>query len=279
MTGSRFLFSLTFLGAISFFLTGCPQPQGPTRVIALFTSDGNVTKSLVSQVLEGSNKADVPVDDIQSLVVTITGIMLDLQADSGVNSVSVFAGATDVNLLDLQGISEIISEAEVPAGTYEKIRIAFSDPRLVLTSDPSTVLTDIQLTANGNLFVSQTFEVSAGQTSIILLDFGGVKLVEQGNGSFTLTPQLRVDLSVFDADVVLSGDVISVDSNAKTLQLAAADGEVTVDYSAATIYWVNDTDTPTGIDGDLLVGISLQIEGTVHFNGSVTAATIHVTST
>jgi len=263
-------------GLVAFGLTGCPA-AGPTRVVAAFTSDGNVAESLVKQVLAGTDKADVPMADIASLTVTITEISLDASGSSEEEAkVVVFEGSTDVDLLDLQGVSEIISEAEVPPGTYTKIRLSIDNPRLVLAAEPEVTLTDIQLTANGRLFVSQTFEVPEGQTSLIILDFGGVKLVQQGNGGFTLTPQLDVSLTVTDADVTANGTVVSVDTEASSLVLSVGDGEISVDLSTAAIFLPTDTDTATGSIASLSAGLTVTVEGLLNVDGSITAAVVRI---
>lgn len=258
-------------------LSGCPRPLGPTRIVAALTSDGNMAKTLVEQVLAGSDKADVPLEAMASLTVTVTEISMDGPGGEGEDGkVTVFEGSTDVNLLDLQGVSEIISEAEVPPGTYTKIRLSIDNPRLVLIAEPEIELTDIQLTANGRLFVSQSFEIPEGQTSLIILDFGGVKLVQQGNGGFTLTPQLQVALTVTDADVAASGSVVSVDAEDQSMVIAVGDGTILVDLSQASIYLPEDTDTPTGSIASLSIGLNVEIEGLLNVDGSVQAAVVRI---
>src|SRR5690606_26212105 len=115
-------------------------------------------------------------------------------------TVNVFTGNLEIDLLNLTDISEILSETEIPAGTYTKVRIHIANPRLVLASDPDTVITDVHLTANNRLFVSQTFEIPEEQTSLIVMDLGSIALRAQGNGGFVLTPQLRVDISITNAE-------------------------------------------------------------------------------
>lgn len=279
MSNLRSLFLLAVLVPATLLLSGCPRPLGPTRIVAALTSDGNMAKTLVEQVLAGSDKADVPIEAMASLTVTVTEISMDGPGGDGENGkVVVFEGSTDVNLLDLQGVSEIISEAEVPPGTYTKIRLNIDNPRLVLLAEPEVELTDIQLTANGRLFVSQSFEVPEGQTSLIILDFGGVKLVQQGNGGFTLTPQLQVSLTVTDADVTVNGSIVSVDVENQSMELAVGDGTVQVDLSQAAIYLPEDTDSPTGTIASLSVGLNVEVEGLLNVDGSVTAAAVRITA-
>ena len=137
--------------------------------------------------------------------------------------------------------------------------------------------TNIQLTANDRLFVSQMFDVPANQTSLILLDFGGIHLVEQGNGDFTLSPQLRVDLTVSDAAVHLSGVIEAIDAQAGVLTIALSDdSEMVVHYTAAVVYLPDDIDTATGTTGDLAAGQQVDIVGTISVAGVVSAETIEI---
>lgn len=249
-------------------LSGCP-PRGETRVVMLVSGDASGA-SLVKMAL--GDKADVDVNEIADFFVTVTEISLDGQG----GPVVVFSGATEINLLDLTGVSQLISDAAVAPGTYTKIRLSIENPRMYLIEEPEAEITDIQLTANGRLFVSQTFEVPAGQTSLILLDFDGLKLVEQGNGGFTLTPQLKVDLSVVDAAATATGTVVSNDADGLVLGIDIGDSEITVEYSVAVIYLATDGETPTGVPADLAVGVSVRVDGLLQADGSIEADVVAV---
>lgn len=262
-------------------LAGCPPCQdGKTRVTAMFTADASA-----------GGKLDVGVDLIQSLTVTLTEISLDRAGNGGgaegegegegegeqdPSKVVVFSGAVDVNLLDLLGVSEVLASVEVPSGAYSKIRLSIENPRLVLVAAPEVELTNIQLTANGRLFVNEDFVLPEGQNSLILLDFGGIKLVQLGNGNYVLTPQLAADVEVTSADVSASGTITSIDTAQDQFVLAIADGELEVTYTDAAIYLPGDTETPTGAEDDLVAGAEVHIEGTLFVDGSVAASAIHV---
>lgn len=272
--------TLAVLAVVSMtVLAGCPPCQdGSTRVTALFTADA------------AAAKLDVGVDLIQSFTVTLTEISLDRAGNGGAegegegegegeqdpSKVVVFSGAVDVNLLDLLGVSEVLASVEVPSGAYSKIRLSIENPRLVLVANPEVELTNIQLTANGRLFVNEDFELPEGQNSLILLDFGGIKLVQLGNGDYVLTPQLAADVEVTSADVSASGTITSIDTAQDQFVLAIADGEIEVVYTGAAIYRPGDTDTATGQETDLVVGAEVHLEGTLFVDGSVAATSIHI---
>lgn len=275
--------------------TGCPMlgiMGGKTHVTLLFTNGGAKSALAVTPV---SGKAVTPVSDVKSLTVTVTQVTLmpgeddssqDTTGEStaedasdGTSSESgtvVFTGSLDVNLLDLTNLSEALSSANVPAGTYSQIRLAISNPRLVLNSDPNTTITNVQLTANGQLFVSDDFTLTAGQDNLIVLDFGGIHLVQEGNGGYLLTPQLRADVTVQSADVASVGTIANLDTSTHTFTLTLTNGSLNVDYTSADIYLSTDTTTPTGTESDLADGLTVEVVGTVDVQGNVTASAIYL---
>lgn len=273
-------------------LSGCPCPE-----------KGQAT-FLVSADLDPAVKVapgEVATDDIASLVVTLTEISLDyanagtttpaegetaeegeaeeseVDEDAG-NKIIVFSGSMDLELRDLIGVSELISNADIPAGKYTKIRLSIEDPRMTLVSDPETIITDIQTTANGRLYVSSNFEVPEGQDSLILLDFQGLHLVQTGNGGYVWTPQLRAEISVEPAAIQVQGTIESVDIEADTLLLLPDSGSeaVQVGYAGAAIYLPDDTDTPTGTEEALTAGTAVIIEGDLDVYGEITATAIWI---
>ena len=300
------LLSIVCLVTIALGLAGCPCDRS-AKVIVLLAGDlsEDGAKSFAASEPVPIKAGEVPLDDIASLKVTVTGISLDyagpVTASEGEGEgegesegegegegepddaskaakVVVFSGEKEVDLRDLTGISELISQAAIAAGHYTKIRIAVQDPKLVLVSDRETTITDIQLTANGHLFVSESFDVPEGQTSLVLLDFQGLHLVETGNGKYVWTPQLRATISVVAADVVVTGTIDTVDAAAGRITVDVGEGSdlVDVDFSGAVIFLPTDTDTPTGAVEDLVTGAAVTVDGTLAVSGLVTANAIHI---
>lgn len=262
---------------------GCPRKSATGHVTIMFGSD---SKSLAGALLKAvAPKAVVDTADIDSLTVTVTQISLDSEDEGETNGeddakaagdVIVFEGSQDLELVSLTGLSEVFSNADIPAGTYTKIRIAIENPRLRLASDPETEITNIKLTANGHLFVSETFEVPADQNSNIQITFEDLHLVLNGNGRYVLTPQLRADILVSSADVSANGTIASVDPDSDSMVVTLAEGDATVLYAGAAIFLPADTDTATGTEADLVVGASVDIVGTIDLDGVITATEIRL---
>lgn len=270
---------LTGAVALGFVLTatGCPLFGAPRN--------GKTNLTLALTTGESALKAGpVDVGDVESLIVTVTSVTFTRAGDDDdeeeeeteeKQQVEVFSGELDVDLVDLTALSEVLSSQEIDAGSYTRIVLDIANPRLILAEDPETVITDVQLTANGRLFVNQSFTLPANQSSLIVLDFGGLHLVETGAGKFVLTPQLQATVGVQSADAQAAGVVAELDTEADTFVLdLGEDGAVDIVYTDAQIFLPGDTDTPTGTEADLLDGISVEVQGTLFVDGSINATVI-----
>ena len=267
--------------------TGCPRTiaKGNAKVTTVFTADSGSLKNVLLNALS-SAKAVVAPADIYSLTVTIDEIALDSDVEGAEEGseetkankakVVVFTGPLEVDLLDLTAVSEVLSTAEVPAGTYTKIRLAVSDPRLVLNSDPNTEITNVKLTANGHVFIGQTFTLEDGEQSLLMLDFGGIHLVKNGNGRYVLTPQLQADLTLTSAEVMSSGEIADLNLDEDTFTLLLTEGDLSVDYSTALVFLETDTDTATGTEADLADGQMVEVTGLLQVDGSVVADSVRI---
>ncbi len=203
-------------------------------------------------------------------------------------TVVVYEGSFDVNLLDLTTLSEVLTTADIPAGKYCKIILTIADPRLVLVADPDTVITDVQLTANGRLFIKDRFEVGEQEDIIIVLNFGGIHLVQTGDGGYVLTPKIRAEVNVDEQETAVEGEITSIDAEAKIITIESEDGStyevlVTEDTVVKTDDDSDDEeDTRHGDDEgqiylkfeDLQVGQRVEVEGTLSEGGQILADVI-----
>jgi hypothetical protein len=288
-------------------LVGCPPVDGTggmTKVTTLLTADGQQANAPVKALVESApntDKGDVEIDEIVSLRVMVTKVVLVPQDadddedeslteppeeteqdtekdDSETNGhVLVFEGEMDVELTELLGVSEILSAAEIPAGGYNQIRLSISDPRLILASAPDETLTDIHLTANGRLFITETFELTEGASQLLILDFGGLKLVQTGADFFVLTPQLQASVSTEPADVLAEGTIGDINTDDELLTLFLTDSEIEVHYGGATIYVLDENGEPQPVGRESLTSdATIRVEGTAQVDGSVIATVITI---
>ncbi|MEW6487952.1 MAG: DUF4382 domain-containing protein [Thermodesulfobacteriota bacterium] len=160
------------------------------------TADGGASPSgRVAVVL-----TDGPADDFDQINVTITRI--ELFASAG-EKVAVFQGPPrEFNLLALAGESELFALAEVPAGTYEKIRLTVSTLELVRLRDDGTVAESHSpsLPGNGKIDLNPrgAFHVGTGETVVVQLDLDARKsihVVQAGNkDKYVFRPVVFVDV-------------------------------------------------------------------------------------
>ena len=144
-----------------------------------------------------------------------------------------------IELLDLRnGVLAELGQVEVPAGTYHQFRLVLGDGRtdneVVLASAPSTriPLTTPSAQQSGLKLNARPFDVAAGQTVELVLDFDAARsVVQAGNsGKYILKPVITV-IPVLDAGTVAGSfvDPVAADGASVSLQsYDAATGEVTV---------------------------------------------------
>lgn len=261
-----------------FAMAGCPatQPVKEGTITALVTADSPAAGGAAAALASALTKADVPVEDIVSLKVTVTKIVLvqgdgEQEEENSDDLVEVFNGSMEVDLINVEALARV----DVSAGTYNQIKISIENPRMTLVSNPEEELTNIHLTANSRLFITQQFEVPEGE-SLLLLDFDGAKIVELGNSDYNWTPQLHADLTFESAEVNSAGTIESIDETAQTFVLTLTEGTLVVDFSGASIYLPEDTDTPSGVPADLVVGAEVEVEGLLNLEGLVEATVIRI---
>jgi hypothetical protein len=263
--------------------TGSGNTGGTVTATTLLSLDSEAVAMAEAQAPYEQSRGDVAIRDIDSLILKVTEVSLDYEGHDGEDDpegdskVVAYEGEMDVDILDLTEVSRVLSCAPLPAGVYHKIRLSIADPRLTLASDCEIVITDIHLTANGRLFVSETFELPAGESYLLILHFDDIHLVERGNGGYVLTPQLRAEIDVTSADAVVSGMIISIDRAADTFVIALSDGTtLEIYYEDALIFLPEDTDNPTGTEDDLEEGQDVAVTGVVCVDSTLTAESVEI---
>ena len=117
---------------------------------------------------------DAPVE-LKNLYVTITSLSVQKTDQSGEDggwiSLSFVEDKTSVyvDILSLQGIAQDLSVAEVPSGTYTKIRMDVSDASAIYADNTEVEL----IVPPGHLDVNVNFEIRDGETTTLLVDMTG----------------------------------------------------------------------------------------------------------
>jgi len=146
---------------------------------------------------------DAPIDftGVSAVNVTFTGIILypgddeetgDLDLDI---SPAVLANEGTINLLDYQdGAVILVGSADIPVGTYNRIRLLVSEVTVVQDDDgdPGTpeVVEPVKL-SSGRIDIHFGFTLADGEEADVILDFDAaesIHLNETGNGKYILRP-------------------------------------------------------------------------------------------
>lgn len=162
----------------------------------------------------GLTLTDGPTDDFDAVNITI--VKAELLSNSG--RVTIFQGKETVNLLDYRNDARFLSMApNVPAGTYEKIRLTLSDIELVKCEDGAVIqpidvdtcvntITDNdqpRLTGNRKLDLNPRgdFVVHSGSLLLVEIDIDAnesIHIVETGNGKYQFRPVVFVKVIAED---------------------------------------------------------------------------------
>jgi hypothetical protein len=179
-----------------------------------------------------------------------------------------------INLLDLpsgQNIARFLNKFDVPAGTYGKIRVYYSELWGQKGGDPERI--DFHPTANshfdvhfvgGDLVIPVTPDPDGGvRLYDVTIDFVGLKIVENKN-KVLMRPQ--VFATVGDVQYVISGIADNVDKTLGTLDISTSGGRsFHAMFDHIDTKWAfkdNETMQQVAIDNNLL-GIAALRDGSL----------------
>ncbi len=224
---------------------------------------------------------DAPSDALDALTVTIESATLIGDAGQAPIPLPDDAPIT-LNLLDLDGINQILATASVPAGTYSKLRLQISHATVTW---PDETIEPVTIVANGkvDLNFQGTIEITDGGTTTIQLDFSAedsLKLTETGDGKLILRPQIFVTTGLAadhpDNPPIddVAGLIASVDADAHTFELRTFAGtRVTVVVTETTRIVSHDGEASFA---DLHADLRVHVEGTLDAGGRLVATLVHI---
>lgn len=137
--------------------------------------------------------ADTPVDSATSVVVTFTGVQL--QGGSGPATTFDFSSPKQIDLLTTQNgnAAALLDGVTLPAGNYQWIRLTVDAGQSTITlGDGSTHSLDIPSGSQTGLKLVSGFTVPDGGHADFTIDFDLHKSITLANGSYKLTPALRL---------------------------------------------------------------------------------------
>jgi len=218
-----------------------------------------------------------PEEEVTSIMVTVESVEVHKaaaqqeQEQSATNStdekagwlpLDILAGNETFDLLQIQGIEEVLAVAELEAGNYTQIRMTISNVQVRLGDGD---LQDVIL-PSGNLKFIHPFDIVGGQTTALLFDFDAEKSVNvTGSGQIIVKPVVK--LSVTRPQKVEPGT-----KHVKIATPSLPNGAVGVSYNATLTADGGTTPYTWSIDkGTLPAGLSLD-SGTGIISGMPTTS-------
>lgn len=154
-------------------------------VILAVTSCQKTDKDGTGRLLVHITDAPFPVNLIEKATVTITKVEVRNDAESDENPfITIFEGSKEFNLLELRnGVMEELVDVEIPAGSYNLIRIYVEDAGIVVMDQESYSVKVPSGSQTGiKMFIKPSLQVQGGLTSEVILDFNLEKsFVLKGN--------------------------------------------------------------------------------------------------
>jgi hypothetical protein len=222
--------------------------------------------------------ADAPPVDLDGFTVTIEKATL-LGGDAG--PVVIYEGEKRVDLLEHRDQELLLSVCDLPAGSYEKIRLEIRDAEV----SPNPNGWPVFVPGGGKLDLNPRgeFTIVAGETTQIRIDVDvarSLHVVLTGNQRFIVRPVIFVDIEGGPREPVavtdLAGSIVATDPAAPslTVDLDAAAGTIEVRPAAGVS--VFDEALEEIAFADLAVGDRVLLRGAIDSGGVLEAAAILV---
>jgi hypothetical protein len=235
---------------------------------------------------------DQPICDVESLVVTITAASLVPQGGGTPVALVTSTTPATVDFARLADFTNIVSTANITAGTYDQLQMTLANPQLVAintaTSPPSPEMVPATLTTTTlNLTINPALVVTGSTTTGLTLDFSLRKSLQvNGSGQVTGTvdPQITVTPSTVSGTTVGEADslygIVQATSTSDlpsgftgSFTLTARDGTGQTYTILANGDTVFEGDGVTSF-GDLNANTFVEVDAIVNTSGQIIAQTV-----
>ncbi len=210
------------------------------------------------------------------MVLTFNG--LSLVGPSGTVPVSLSGGAITTDVLSLDGLAQVLAEADLPGGSYTAVQLSIASPGTVTFSDGSTA--SLPVTSQQLVLGATGLDVVVGQSLLVKVDLdlgSSVKLGANGTDSFlcptgSATTGQAASTSL-DGSTNLGrtlGTIQAIGASTFTLQTGA--GALSC-YGGATTVFVHGDGSPATV-ADLQVGGAVTVQGALDPTGQLQATSV-----
>ena len=155
---SSLILTAFLLSIVALTFTGCQK------------ADGDSTGRLIVNITD----APFPIEMIEEATVTVTKVEVRNDAESDEHPfITIFEGSKEFNLMELRnGVMEELVDVEIPAGSYNLVRIYVEDAGIVVRDHGSFSVKVPSGSQTGiKLFIKPSLQVQGGLTSEVILDF------------------------------------------------------------------------------------------------------------
>lgn len=261
--------ALTLLTVAVLMLAGCGPEGGDSS-----TAAGNGEET--GQVMFGIQ--DAPLSQLQSLTIDITGATLN--GRQGTPDFQVFPqsgspNSVTVDLLGLQGFSQLLASANVPSGEYDRLSIEYDNPQATDTSSNPQVIQSPSGRMNG--FFQPTLTVAPGSLQSVMIDVDlSLSYQDLGGNEGMLIPVVRLGVVPSGSNMPLERFFARVETvntaqdtfTAQVVQWAQGGsggghlGSVTIECDSATIFKDRQSGITTGgVTSHLSSGNIVHVDG------------------
>ena len=155
---SSLILTAFLLSIVALTFTGCQK------------ADGDSTGRLIVKITD----APFPIEMIEEATVTVIKVEVRNDAESDEHPfITIFEGSKEFNLMELRnGVMEELVDVEIPAGSYNLVRIYVEDAGIVVRDHGSFSVKVPSGSQTGiKLFIKPSLQVQGGLTSEVILDF------------------------------------------------------------------------------------------------------------
>jgi len=148
---------------------------------------------------------DSPFSDARAVLVTFSEVTAH-RSDSDWTTVP-FAGAATSRTCDLKKLEtseDVLGTGPLPAGNYTQVRLVVRSAQIFFDNPssgaacaatiaaPAGTMADVRM-PSGEVKLNRPFEISAEDTTTMLLDFDGDRSIHQtGNGTYMMSPVIGI---------------------------------------------------------------------------------------
>ncbi len=191
--------TLVMVAALVFVMAGCGSSDTPADESTTdTTAPGEETATGTIEI----RATDAPPEDVTSIVVTVDNIQVHKAGADEDSWITVVVTKPTFDLILIQDTEVFLGQATVEVGQYTQIRLDVTSVEVTLEGE--TVSAELP---GEKLKVVRTWEVTAGETTILTLDFEADQFViVTGSGQVRVMPVLKLEVTRGERPLEVAGE-------------------------------------------------------------------------